>query len=46
MESYVGGRPSSPYSLIPGARLLTLQHAEAGRMALHVPLKGVFTAGH
>ena len=40
------GRPSRPCSLIPGARLLAMQHVEAGRMALHVPLKRVFTAGH
>ena len=45
MGGYVG-HPSSPYSLVPGARLLALQHVEAGNMALHMSLKGVFTAGH
>ena len=33
------GRPSRPCSLIPGARLLAMQHVEdSARMALHVPL--------
>ena len=45
MGGYVR-RPSSPFSLKPGARPLALQHVEAGRVALHMPLKEVFTAGH
>ena len=40
------GHPGSPYSPIPRTDLLALQHVEANREGLRMPLEQAMTAGY